>query len=193
MTNNIDVYLCEALIPLPVWLQEMQRNGSLYIHVYFTKSGFHPDPKRKGQYRRLATVHATRSKSIWKRHTVNTRSSNRANALKYSVFKPVIFIFIFTLSVLNKFKRRKFQKTKNLLTGETEADPEMIKVSSLIFFMEYVVNEGTACNVAASCLDFSICHFCSDVLQFVCIIFICRILFLMHCIYLHQCLFDTDL
>lgn len=34
-----------------------------------------------------------------------------------------------TLSVLNKFKRRKFVKTKNLLTGETETDPEMIKVS----------------------------------------------------------------
>ncbi|XP_064157561.1 putative lipid scramblase CLPTM1 [Anguilla rostrata] len=31
------------------------------------------------------------------------------------------------LSVLNKYKRRKFLKTKNLLTGETEADPEMIK------------------------------------------------------------------
>uniref|UniRef100_A0A4W6CMN8 CLPTM1 regulator of GABA type A receptor forward trafficking n=1 Tax=Lates calcarifer TaxID=8187 RepID=A0A4W6CMN8_LATCA len=69
--------------------EKVQQNGSLYIHVYFTKSGFHPDPKRKGQYRRLATVHATR--------------------------------------MLNKFKRRKFLKTKNLLTGETEADPEMIK------------------------------------------------------------------
>uniref|UniRef100_A0A672RU41 CLPTM1 regulator of GABA type A receptor forward trafficking n=1 Tax=Sinocyclocheilus grahami TaxID=75366 RepID=A0A672RU41_SINGR len=47
------------------------------------------NPKRKGQYRRLSTVHATR--------------------------------------MLNKYKRRKFLKTKNLLTGETEADPEMIK------------------------------------------------------------------
>uniref|UniRef100_A0A4W5NVB1 CLPTM1 regulator of GABA type A receptor forward trafficking n=1 Tax=Hucho hucho TaxID=62062 RepID=A0A4W5NVB1_9TELE len=71
--------------------EKVQMNGSLYIHVYFTKTGFHPDPKRKGQYRRLATVHATR--------------------------------------MLNKFKRRKFVKTKNLLTGETETDPEMIKVS----------------------------------------------------------------
>ncbi|XP_072319817.1 putative lipid scramblase CLPTM1 [Eucyclogobius newberryi] len=69
--------------------ETLQNNGSLYIHVYFTKSGFSPDPKRKGQYRRLATVHASR--------------------------------------MLNKFKRRKFLKTKNLLTGETEADPEMIK------------------------------------------------------------------
>ncbi|KAJ8280771.1 hypothetical protein GJAV_G00058790 [Gymnothorax javanicus] len=69
--------------------ETVQQNGSLYIHVFFTKSGFHPDPKRKGQYRRLATVHASR--------------------------------------MLNKYKRRRFQKTKNLLTGETEADPEIIK------------------------------------------------------------------
>lgn len=32
-------------------------------------------------------------------------------------------------AVINKYKRRRFQKTKNLLTGETEADPEMIKVT----------------------------------------------------------------
>ncbi|KAG2469305.1 CLPT1 protein, partial [Polypterus senegalus] len=69
--------------------ESVQHNGSLYIHVYFTKSGFHPDPKRKNQYRRLATVHMSR--------------------------------------MLNKYKRRRFLKTKNLLTGETEADPEMIK------------------------------------------------------------------
>lgn len=43
-------------------LQKVLQNGSLYMHIYFTKSGFHPDPKRKGQYRRLATVHAARSK-----------------------------------------------------------------------------------------------------------------------------------
>ncbi|CAL8350100.1 unnamed protein product [Arctogadus glacialis] len=69
--------------------ETLLKNGSMYMHVYFTKSGFHPDPKRKGQYRRLATVHSTR--------------------------------------MLNKFKRRKFMKTKNLLTGGTEADPEVIK------------------------------------------------------------------
>lgn len=38
------------------------------------------------------------------------------------------------LPVINKYKRRRFQKTKNLLTGETEADPEMIKVTGLVFF-----------------------------------------------------------
>ncbi|KAG8143534.1 putative Cleft lip and palate associated transmembrane protein [Naja naja] len=69
--------------------ESVQHNGSIYIHVYFTKSGFHPDPKQKNLYRRLATVHTSR--------------------------------------MINKYKRRRFQKTKNLLTGETEADPEMIK------------------------------------------------------------------
>jgi len=39
-------------------------------------------------------------------------------------------------SVLNKFKRRKFMKTKNLLTGETEADPEVIKVC-LVFDLHF--------------------------------------------------------
>ncbi|XP_009475439.1 PREDICTED: cleft lip and palate transmembrane protein 1, partial [Nipponia nippon] len=69
--------------------QSVQQNGSIYVHVYFTKSGFHPDPRQKNLYRRLATVHTSR--------------------------------------MINKYKRRRFQKTKNLLTGETEADPEMIK------------------------------------------------------------------
>ncbi|CAM4671142.1 unnamed protein product [Lepidochelys olivacea] len=69
--------------------ESVQHNGSMYVHVYFTKSGFHPDPKQKNLYRRLATVHTSR--------------------------------------MINKYKRRRFQKTKNLLTGETEADPEMIK------------------------------------------------------------------
>ncbi|XP_053328642.1 putative lipid scramblase CLPTM1 [Spea bombifrons] len=69
--------------------ESVQRNGSFYIHVYLTKSGFHPDPSQKALHRRLATVHTSR--------------------------------------MLNKYKRRRFLKTKNLLTGETEADPEMIK------------------------------------------------------------------
>ncbi|XP_053866069.1 putative lipid scramblase CLPTM1 isoform X1 [Malaclemys terrapin pileata] len=69
--------------------ESVQHNGSMYVHVFFTKSGFHPDPKQKNLYRRLATVHTSR--------------------------------------MINKYKRRRFQKTKNLLTGETEADPEMIK------------------------------------------------------------------
>lgn len=45
-------------------MQSVQQNGSIYIHVYFTKSGFHPDPRQKALYRRLATVHMSRSKSL---------------------------------------------------------------------------------------------------------------------------------
>uniref|UniRef100_A0A8C4QX36 CLPTM1 regulator of GABA type A receptor forward trafficking n=1 Tax=Eptatretus burgeri TaxID=7764 RepID=A0A8C4QX36_EPTBU len=68
--------------------ENVKNNGSLYIHVYFVKSGYHPDPTHP-RYRRLATVYTSR--------------------------------------MLNKFKKRRFLKTKNLLTGETEASPERIK------------------------------------------------------------------
>lgn len=55
----------ESLPPsLSAALQSVQQNGSIYIHVYFTKSGFHPDPRQKALYRRLATVHMSRSKSV---------------------------------------------------------------------------------------------------------------------------------
>ncbi|XP_026544557.1 cleft lip and palate transmembrane protein 1 [Notechis scutatus] len=84
--NSDGCYEHYAELEIP---ESVQHNGSIYIHVYFTKSGFHPDPKQKNLYRRLATVHTSR--------------------------------------MINKYKRRRFQKTKNLLTGETEADPEMIK------------------------------------------------------------------
>lgn len=67
----------------------MINNGSIYIHVYFTKANYSPDPKRKGKYSKKYTF------SVTKR--------------------------------LNKFKKRRFQKTKNLLTGETDASPELIK------------------------------------------------------------------
>ncbi|KAH0631511.1 hypothetical protein JD844_005858, partial [Phrynosoma platyrhinos] len=86
--NSDGCYEHYAELDIP---ESVQHNGSIYIHVYFTKSGFHPDPKQKNLYRRLATVHTSR--------------------------------------MINKYKRRRFQKTKNLLTGETEADPEMIKVT----------------------------------------------------------------
>lgn len=60
--SNDELFIHTASCFLFVYMQQVQQNGSLYIHVYFTKSGFNPDPKRKGQYRRLATVHATKSK-----------------------------------------------------------------------------------------------------------------------------------
>lgn len=52
------------IVHLCLFVQSVKQNGSLYIHIYFTKSGFHPDPKRKGQYRRLSTVHVTRSECV---------------------------------------------------------------------------------------------------------------------------------
>lgn len=58
------------------------------------------------------------------------------------------------LTVINKYKRRRFQKTKNLLTGETEADPEMIKVNG----SEVVV---LWCYLAAHKFWPSDCHFCA--------------------------------
>uniref|UniRef100_A0ACB8FS32 Cleft lip and palate transmembrane protein 1 like protein n=1 Tax=Sphaerodactylus townsendi TaxID=933632 RepID=A0ACB8FS32_9SAUR len=84
--NSDGCYEHHADLSVP---ESVQHNGSIYIHVYFTKSGLHPDPKQKNSYKRLSTVHTSR--------------------------------------MINKYKRRRFQKTKNLLTGETEADPEMIK------------------------------------------------------------------
>ncbi|XP_053552486.1 putative lipid scramblase CLPTM1 [Bombina bombina] len=84
--NGDGCYEQYAEIDVP---ESVKMNGSYYIHVYLTKSGFHPDPSDKALHRRLATVHTSR--------------------------------------MLNKYKRRRFLKTKNLLTGETEADPEMIK------------------------------------------------------------------
>ncbi|XP_011677134.1 cleft lip and palate transmembrane protein 1 homolog [Strongylocentrotus purpuratus] len=69
--------------------ESMMNNASIYLHVFFTKSGYSPDPRQRGKYAKKYTV------SISKR--------------------------------INKFKKRRFQKTTNLLTGETEADPEMIK------------------------------------------------------------------
>ncbi|XP_038077792.1 cleft lip and palate transmembrane protein 1 homolog [Patiria miniata] len=69
--------------------EETMNNGSLYAHIYFTKSGYSPDPRQKGKYA--------------KRYTIST--SKR----------------------LNRFKKRHFTKTKNLLTGATEASEEDIK------------------------------------------------------------------
>ncbi|XP_071506264.1 putative lipid scramblase CLPTM1 [Diadema antillarum] len=69
--------------------ESIMNNASIYMHIFFTKSGYSPDPRQRGKYTKKYTV------SMSKR--------------------------------INKFKKRRFQKTKNLLTGETEADPEVIK------------------------------------------------------------------
>lgn len=68
--------------------ESMMNNGSIYLHVYFTKSGIAP----------------------------NAKDSGFSHNLKAYAFKK-----------LNKYKKRKFHDTVNLLTGETEAHPTLIK------------------------------------------------------------------
>lgn len=68
--------------------ESMMNNGSIYLHVYFTKSGVAPDSPDTGFPQNLKA---------------------------YSFQK------------LNKYKKRKFHDTVNLLTGETEAHPTLIK------------------------------------------------------------------
>ncbi|CAI9734582.1 lip and palate transmembrane 1 homolog [Octopus vulgaris] len=62
-------------------------NGSIYIHVYFTKSGY--PPNSKDEYAQSMRAYSSRK--------------------------------------LNKYKKRKFHETVNLLTGETEAHPNLRK------------------------------------------------------------------
>ncbi|XP_072032721.1 putative lipid scramblase CLPTM1 [Amphiura filiformis] len=69
----------------------MMNNGSIYMHVYFTKHGYSPDPSKRGRFARKHTVKATK--------------------------------------MINRFKKRKFSRTKNLLTGATDATPEMLKIA----------------------------------------------------------------
>ncbi|XP_041352387.1 cleft lip and palate transmembrane protein 1 homolog [Gigantopelta aegis] len=69
--------------------EAVQNNGSLYIHVYFVKSGKSPDPEDKGKYSRKTTTY--RSKR------------------------------------LNRYKKRHFHNTVNLLTGQTDVHPDLIK------------------------------------------------------------------
>jgi len=54
--------------------------------------------------------------------------------------KDEIYV-VHAIKQLNKFKKVKFLKTHNLLTGETSATPEQIKVSQIIFkFIVYFDN-----------------------------------------------------
>jgi len=69
--------------------QNVITNGSIYIHVYFVKAGFSPNPKDKEDYSKRYTLH--RSK------------------------------------MLNRFKKRKFHTLSNLLTGKTEAHPDLVR------------------------------------------------------------------
>ena len=42
-------------------LQSMKQNSSIYIHVFFTKSGYSPDPRERGKYAKKYTVSMSKS------------------------------------------------------------------------------------------------------------------------------------
>ena len=73
--------------------QEVQNNGSLFLHLFIVPSGQSPDPKQSSLFSKKMTIKQTHQ--------------------------------------LNKFKKRRFKKTQNLLTGETAATPEEVKVLQL--------------------------------------------------------------
>ena len=75
---------------------QLKRNGSIFLHVYVTKSGKSPDPAAgKGIY--------------------------AGNYVSYG------------RKMVNKFKKVKYLKRHNLLTGETTASEEVVKVRGYIF------------------------------------------------------------
>lgn len=70
--------------------ERLRNNGSLYIHVYFVKSGFSPNPDvGESLYNKKYTLYSTQR--------------------------------------LNKYKRRRYKKTSNLITGETKLSEEEIR------------------------------------------------------------------
>ncbi|PVD26713.1 hypothetical protein C0Q70_14391 [Pomacea canaliculata] len=71
--------------------ENVQSNGSLYVHVFFVKEGKSPNPADKADKRYLKKYTAHRSKR------------------------------------LNKFKKRRYHSTVNLLTGETDVHPDLQK------------------------------------------------------------------
>lgn len=70
---------------------KLQKNGSIYIHVYVTKFGLSPNPADTQSYAGTQLGHTSR--------------------------------------LLNKFKKVRYARTHNLLTGETDKTPEEIRKS----------------------------------------------------------------
>ncbi|XP_043270617.1 cleft lip and palate transmembrane protein 1 homolog isoform X2 [Venturia canescens] len=74
---------------------QLKKNGSIFLHVYVTKSGKSPDPNS--------------GKDIYAGHYVS-----------------------YARKMLNKFKKVRYQKRHNLLTGETTASEEEIKKAEVM-------------------------------------------------------------
>jgi hypothetical protein len=74
--------------------ENLQNNGSIFMHVFVTKSGNSPDPNVKSTYSKRYTIYRSRR--------------------------------------LNKYKKKKYQKTANLLTGKTEQSEEDMKKAEVM-------------------------------------------------------------
>lgn len=74
--------------------EKLQKNGSIFIHVYVTRSGESPDPNAGDSYAGSEMGHTSR--------------------------------------LLNKFKKVRYQKTHNLLTGQTEKSEEEVRKSKIM-------------------------------------------------------------
>lgn len=74
--------------------EKLQKNGTIYIHVYVTKFGLSPNPAARDSYAGTEIGHTSR--------------------------------------LLNKFKKIRYARTHNLLTGETDKTPEEIRKSEIM-------------------------------------------------------------
>lgn len=72
----------------------VQDNGSIYLHVFATKSGYQPDPSQESSY-----------------------------SEKYTFYKQ---------HRLNKYKKKRYQKTANLLTGKSDQKAEDVKKAEIM-------------------------------------------------------------
>jgi hypothetical protein len=74
--------------------EKLQNNGSIYLHIYATKTGKSPDPSSGDDYAGFEVAYTRRQ--------------------------------------LNKFKKVKYQKTSNLLTGATEKSAEEVAKAEIM-------------------------------------------------------------
>lgn len=86
----------------------MQNNGSIYLHAVVTKHGHSIDPADRESHSPLYVFSKTKR--------------------KWMIFLSS-FIDRLTVVGLNKYKKKVYKKTKNLLTGSTEQDEEYQKVN----------------------------------------------------------------
>uniref|UniRef100_A0A915IKK7 Uncharacterized protein n=1 Tax=Romanomermis culicivorax TaxID=13658 RepID=A0A915IKK7_ROMCU len=90
--DNKDGCFSKSLSFMPS--DRLKNNGSLYLHVFMTKTGFQPDPNKKSTYSK-----------------------------KFTHYK---------MHRLNKYRKKRYQKTTNLLTGKSEQNEEDFKKAEIM-------------------------------------------------------------